>query len=366
MNENKLIALLTVLATKGVGDVIFKRLVAHCGSPEAILTESDTALMAIDGIGKQTVVALRNKENQAKADKEVAFIQKNKLQTLYFQDTDYPANLKECIDAPVALFTSGKIDFENPKIISIVGTRNITSQGIEFCNQLVKDLVPFNPIIISGFAYGVDITAHLAAVNNQLQTIGVLAHGLNQIYPKSHQKYMPQVKENGGFITDYWSDTKPDRENFVKRNRIVAGLSQATIVIESAEKGGSIITANLANDYAREVFAVPGRSSDIYSQGCNKLIKINKAHLLTDVSDLVYMLNWDIESKTQPISKNPTVNLDPIEQKIYDYLHQNGKTLLDEIAVDCEIPTFKLSSVLLAMELKDHVRPLPGKLFEVK
>ena len=368
MNENNLQALLTLQATKGIGDVMLKKLIAHCGSAQEVLTQSDVALSRIDGIGKQTLVSLRDKENAIKAEKELNFIQKNQIKTWYFQDEAYPSYLKECIDAPVLLFTSGAIQINNPKIISIVGTRNITQQGIEFCNELIKDLKTYNPIIVSGFAYGVDITSHLAAMTNEIQTIGVLAHGLNQIYPKSHQKYVKQMNQNGGFITDYWSDSRPDRENFVKRNRIVAGISQATIVIESAEKGGSMITANLANDYSRDVFAVPGRTTDMYSQGCNKLIKINKAHLLTDVSDLAYLLNWDLEEKStsQTSKKETQQNLDPLEKTIYDYLNQKGKTLLDEIAIDCNLPTFKLSSILLTMELKDVIRPLPGKLFEVK
>jgi DNA processing protein len=223
---------------------------------------------------------------------------------------------------------------------------------------------------VSGFAYGVDIAAHQAAMDNNLQTIGVLAHGLNQIYPKVHKKYLLKMEENGGFMTDFWSTSNPDRENFIKRNRIVAGISEATIVIESADKGGSLITANMANDYNREVFAVPGRTSDKYSQGCNNLIKTQKAHVLTSAADLIYMLNWDlgVGSKShhgkKAVQKQLFVDLETEEQRIYDFLQKNGKEQMDTLALQCELPIFKLSSLLLSMELKGVVRPLPGKLFE--
>jgi DNA processing protein len=198
-----------------------------------------------------------------------------------------------------------------------------------------------------------------------LQTIGVLAHGLNQIYPKTHKKYMSKVEENGGFMTEFWSNSSPERENFVKRNRIVAGISEATIVIESADSGGSLITANIANDYNRDVFAVPGRISDKYSQGCNNLIKTQRAHLLTSAADLIYILNWELEKKEKSIQKQLFVSLEPEEQLIYDFLQKNGKEQMDTIALSCDMPIFKLSSLLLNMELKGVTRPLPGKLFEV-
>jgi DNA processing protein len=245
-----------------------------------------------------------------------------------------------------------------------VGTRQITSNGTEFCKKFLEDLAPLNPIIVSGFAYGVDIVAHQLAMDHGLQTIGVLAHGLNQIYPKTHKKYMAKMEQNGGFLTEFWSSSNPDKENFVRRNRIVAGMSEATIVVESADKGGSLITANMANDYNREVFAVPGRITDKYSQGCNTLIKTQKAQLLTSAADLIYHLNWDLQTATKSVQKQLFVSLDPEEQKIYDYLLQSGKEVLDSIAIDCQMPTYKLSSLLLNMELKGVIRPLPGKLFE--
>ena len=296
------------------------------------------------------------------------FIENEKISILYYQNDDYPNKLKHCIDGPVLLFGSGNLNFENRKIISIVGTREVTSHGVDFCKKLIEDLAIFNPIIVSGFAYGVDIVAHQVAMENKLQTIGVLAHGLNQVYPKVHKKYVAKMEENGGFLTEFWSNSNPDKENFVRRNRIVAGMSEATVVIESAEKGGSLITAIMANDYNRDVFAVPGRTSDKYSQGCNNLIKTQRANLMTSAADLVYILNWEIVSHTHNdkavIQKQLFVSLDNEEQKVYDYLHRNGKQLLDSIALECDFPIFRISSLLLNMELKGVIRPLPGKLFE--
>jgi DNA processing protein len=312
---------------------------------------------------------LKDKTVLKKAEEEVGFIQNEKIDCLYYKDYNYPDRLKHCIDGPIVLFASGNLDFQNRRMISIVGTRQITSYGTEFCKKLIEDLAVFNPIIVSGFAYGVDIVAHQAAMENNLQTVGVLAHGLNQIYPKTHKKYVAKMEQNGGFLTEFWSSSNPDKENFVRRNRIVAGMSEATIVIESAEKGGSLITANLANDYNRDVFAVPGRTTDKLSQGCNDLIKTQRANLLTSAADLAYILNWELEQSTtsnngKTIQKQLFVSLDNDEQKIYDYLQKNGKQLLDVIALDCDFPIFKISSILLNMELKGVIRPLPGKLFE--
>ena len=309
---------------------------------------------------------LQDKTVFQKAENELRFIEKENIKILHFQDTNYPKHLQNCFDSPVILFQSGKIDLSNRKIISIVGTRQITSYGYTFTQQLIEDLAPLKPIIVSGFAYGVDIVAHQAAIDCGLQTIGVLAHGLNQIYPKNHKKYMAKMEENGGFLTEFWSKSQPDRENFVKRNRIVAGITEATIVIESAEKGGSLITTQIANDYNRDVFAVPGRTTDKYSQGCNNLIKTQRAHLLHSAADLVYILNWELKKKEEKaIQKQLFVSLEPEEQKIYDYLLKTGKDDLDSIAIACDLPTYTLSSLLLNMELKGVIKPLPGKLFEL-
>ena len=371
MNENELLYLLALQKVEGVGDIVAKKLLTHCGSAETIFKTKSSQLSSIDGIGTVLLSKLKNKTIFEKAEAELKFIKNNEINVAFFQDDNYPERLKHCIDGPLLLFTSGNIDFKTRKIISIVGTRQITSHGTEFCKKLISDLAPLNPIIVSGFAYGVDIVAHQAAMEHGLQTIGVVAHGLDQIYPGVHKKYVSKMEKNGGFMTEFWSETSPEKENFVKRNRIVAGMSEATIVIESAEKGGSLIPANLANDYNRDVFAVPGRISDKFSQGCNNLIKTQKANLLTSAADIVYILNWALEgiasnsrNDKKPVQKQLFVTLENDEQKIYDYLLKSGKKILDIIALECDFPIYKISGILLNMELKGVIRPLPGKLFE--
>ncbi|HSN48562.1 MAG TPA: DNA-processing protein DprA, partial [Flavobacterium sp.] len=238
MTEQELFHLLALQQIEGVGDIMAKKLINHCGSAEAVFKSKISQIAAIDGIGSILLRKLKDKSVFEKAEQELHFIKSNEINVSYFQDENYPDRLKHCIDGPVLLFTSGNINLKNKKIISIVGTRQITSYGMEFCRKLIEDLAPLDPVIISGFAYGVDIFAHQFAMDNNLQTIGVVAHGLNQIYPKNHKKYVAKVEQNGGFMTEFWSSSNPEKENFVRRNRIVAGISEATIVIESAERGG--------------------------------------------------------------------------------------------------------------------------------
>lgn len=364
MKDSELLHLLALTKVEGIGDILAKKLIQHCGNVENVFKTKASKLTSIDGIGQNLLRNLKDKSVFEKAQAEFQYIKSNDINVCFYLDDNYPERLKHCIDGPVLLFYTGNINWNTRKIISIVGTRQITSYGMEFCKKLIADLAPLNPIIISGFAYGVDIVAHQAAMDNNLQTIGILAHGMNQIYPKMHKRYIAKMEQNGGFMTEFWTTSNPEKENFVKRNRIVAGIAEATIVIESAEKGGSLITANMANDYNRDVFAVPGRISDKLSQGCNNLIKTQRAHLLTSAADVLYILNWELENKSKPIQKQLFISLDEDEQKVYDYLQQNGKQLLDVIAIKCDFPIFKISSVLLNMELKGVIRPLPGKLFE--
>jgi DNA processing protein len=367
MQEQELISLLALLNTEGIGDIVAKKLLNHCGTAENVFKASASQLASIDGIGNTTIKKIKSKAGFNLAESEFNFISSNAISVHYFQSETYPDRLKHCIDSPLLLFSTGNIQLNKHKIISVVGTREVTSYGIDFCKNLIADLAPLQPIIVSGFAYGVDVVAHKAAMENHLQTIGVVAHGLNQIYPKSHKKYVSKMEENGGFMTEFWSTSNPEKENFVKRNRIVAGMCEATIVIESGERGGSLITANFANEYNRDVFAVPGRVSDKYSQGCNNLIKTQRANVLTSAADILYMLNWDLEEKMSKngIQKQLFVALEPEEQYVYDYLLKIGKQPLDIIALACGMQVYKLSSILLNMELKGCIRPLPGKLFEV-
>nr|WP_294934677.1 DNA-processing protein DprA [uncultured Flavobacterium sp.] len=365
MTTSDLYYTLALLKVEGVGDIVAKKLIHHLGSAEKVFGAKKKQLVAIDGVGEILFKNLQQQYVFDLAKAELNFIEKEQVDYTFYQDANYPERLKHCIDSPTILFQSGNIDLQHRKLISIVGTRQITSYGADFTRKLIEDLAPLNPVIVSGFAYGVDIVAHQAALDCGLQTVGVLAHGLNQIYPKMHKKYIAKMEQNGGFMTEFWSSSNPDRENFLKRNRIVAGMTEATVVVESAEKGGSLSTASIANDYNRDVFAVPGRSTDKYSQGCNNLIKTQRANVLTSAADLIYMLNWELgEKNTKSVQKQLFVTLEPEEQRIYDFLQKNGKELLDIIALQCELPIFKISSLLLNMELKGVIRPLPGKLFE--
>jgi len=252
MTKNELLAVLRLQQVPHIGAITAKKLIAHCGSAEAVFSNKPFQLQKIDGIGSYILKGLYDAQHRKAAEDEFNFIKKNEIAYTYFTDADFPIYLKHCIDGPVLLFKKGNIDLSDRKIISIVGTRKMTSYGAALCEEIIAELAPLDPIIVSGFAYGVDICAHRSALNHGLQTIGCLAHGLNQIYPKIHAKYTHEVQKNGGFLTEFWSNSKPDRENFLKRNRIIAGMSEATVVIESAEKGGSLVTADIANSYNRD------------------------------------------------------------------------------------------------------------------
>lgn len=348
-----------------LGDISAKKLLRKVGSAEGIFSEKKSNLAKIDGIGTVKLKDINVQHQLEQADEELKFIEDNKIEWSYFQDNNYPERLKHCLDGPILLFQRGNIDLVNKKIISIVGTRKITSYGNAFCQNLIEELSPLNPIIVSGLAYGVDICAHRAAIENKLQTIACLAHGLNQTYPKDHKKYSKGIETNGGFFTEFWSSEKFDKNNFLKRNRVIAGLSEATIVIESAEKGGSLVTADIANSYDREVFALPGRATDPQSKGCNNLIKQQKAHVLTNAADIIYHLGWELKESPKPRQIQLFVELDEEEKAIFRFLKDKEKELLDTIALECSLPVYKAATILMNMELKGVIRPLPGKLFQL-
>lgn len=362
---NSIQALLLLKKMPHLGDISIKKLITTIGSAEDVLKEKKQHLLAIPGIGTHKIKDFDNPKLLKSVDQELAFIEKEGIKPLSFQDKNYPFLLKQCIDSPVVLFTVGNYKLTDRKVISIVGTRRVSKHGIAFCESLIEELKPYNPIIVSGFAYGTDITAHKMAIKTGLQTIGCLGHGLNQIYPKSHKRYMKNVESNGGFFTDFMSTDKFVPQNFLRRNRIIAGMSEATIVIESANKGGSLATANMAHSYDREVFAVPGRHSDSLSAGCNQFIKNHQAHLLTGVQDIVTNLNWDNKTAQPKVPLNLFTTLTKEEESICFFLKKQGNTHIDSIAIHCDIPMYMLSSTLLNLELKNVIRPLPGKHFEL-
>lgn len=365
MQEQELLNLLMLQNLSGIGQINAKKLLQHFGSATNLFQANLKELSQIDGIGKKRLQSLKDLSHLKEAEKELDFIQKNHINVHYYKDDEYPSRLKQCIDSPILLFSRGNINLRNKRILSIVGTRQITSHGIAICEQLISELAPLNPVIVSGLAYGTDIIAHKAAIDNHLQTVACLAHGLDQIYPKVHQKYAAAIENNGGFFTDFSSDATFDRKNFLSRNRIVAGLSEATIVIESAEKGGSLVTADIAHSYDREVFAVPGRPQDKFSKGCNMLIKHQKAQMITCAADVVYFLNWDIETQKENKQTQLFVDLEGDEKLVFEKLSELGKAEMDTLSLACGLPTFKLASILMSLELAGCVRPLPGKQFEI-
>jgi DNA processing protein len=365
MNKPPLLYALALQAVPNIGDITAKKLIHHCGSPEAVFKESKTALSKIKGISQRSIKNIYDSTHLKAAEKELVFMEKESIQGLYFENPNYPFKLKHCIDGPIVLFQKGKIDWENQPVISIVGARKITTYGLAQCEKIIESLSVFNPIIVSGFAYGTDIAAHKAALKHQLQTVGCMAQGLQHTYPKQHLKYRNKIEKQGGFVTDFWSTAPMDPSNFLRRNRLIAGLSEATIVIESAEKGGSLVTAAMAFDYNREVFALPGRMTDSQSQGCLNLIKTKNAHLVSTPADIPYILNWSLETQKKIVQKKLFVELDSDEKIIYNYLKKEEKTALDVIAIACEMPTSKAAYLLLNLELKGVCRPLPGKEFEL-
>lgn len=365
MNPPQLLYALALQAVPHIGDITAKKLIQHCGSPEAIFKESKAALSKIEGIGTHTIKHIHESKYLKAAEDELSFVQQNAIKALYFENSNYPFKLKHCIDGPIVLFQKGNIDWDTHPIISVVGTRKLTTYGLAQCEKIIETLAVFNPIIVSGFAYGTDIAAHKSALKHQLQTVGCMAQGLQHTYPKFHFKYRNLIENQGGFVTDFWSTAVMDPSNFLRRNRLIAGLSEATIVIESAEKGGSLATASMAFGYNREVFALPGRITDSQSQGCLNLIKTKNAHLVSNPADIPYILNWSLETQQKVVQKKLFVELDSDEKIIYNYLKKENKSALDVIAIACEIPTSKAAYLLLNLELKGVCRPLPGKEFEL-
>jgi DNA processing protein len=345
----------------GVGDVVGKKLLAHFGSAKSIFLANKKQLLAIEGIGKILVDSILNADVLKRAEKELHWIEKENINHLFYADKDYPNRLKQCDDAPLNLFYKGAIDWNTDKFISIVGTRKATSFGKKFTEKIVKDLLPYNPVIVSGLAYGIDIAAHKAALKYGLKTIAVFAHGLDRVYPSTHAKYAKEVINNGCVLTEFLSGTNSDRQNFVKRNRVVAGLSDATIVIESANKGGSLITADIANSYNREVFAVPGNPAELNSKGCNYLIKTQQAILLEDASDIIKGMNWDVEGKV--LQQQLFVDLSDNEQKIINEL-ANKSLHIDELVERLGWNFSKVANELLQAEFKGLIISLPGKMYK--
>ncbi len=348
-----------------IGDINGKRLIAQCGSVDAIFKEKKSSLLKINGIGKTIADAICDKKYLNRAEEEIKFIEKYKITPLYYFDDCYPEHLKDCIDAPIMLYFKGNIDFNNRKILSIVGTRKATGYGKMFCNQLVKDMAELDVLVVSGLAYGIDICAHKSAMEYNLPTVAVLAHGLDIIYPSVHRNIAEKMLSHGGLLTDYISKTTPEKENFPSRNRIIAGIADATVIIEARKPGGALITAEIANSYNRDVFAVPGKTNDISSVGCNYLIKSNKAALIESAKDVKYIMGWNEDKKTQKKKEALLKNLPPEEASIVAILKEHGKTGIDWLCEQSGHNVSKLAALLLNLEFEGIVRSLPGKMYSL-
>ncbi len=362
---NDAIYLLALQATPGIGNVLIKQLVHYCGSAEEVFKSSSSALKKVPGIGNRLAgIASGSQGKLASAEDLVNRTNKLNGRVIPLTSSEYPSRLKEINDCPAVLFTNGNWDGNNQKVVSIVGTRKATSYGKMVVEELMEGVAPFNPLIVSGLAYGIDIHAHKMALKNNLQTVGVIGSGLDVIYPKLHSKIANQMMPNGGLVTEHPPGTKPDAPHFPMRNRIIAGMSDAVIVIEAAERGGALITAELANGYGRDVLAVPGNLHSSYSEGCNKLIRNHKAHILTSPDDVGFLLNWP-ESQQHPEPKNMS-GLSKDEILILNILQSAPNGLqIDALSITTEIDLPKLAGLLLQLEFDDWLVSLPGKLYKI-
>ena len=354
---------LTLVA--GIGDVVGKKLVAYCGGAEAIFCENKKALQRIPGITENIVQSIMSQQVMKRAEEEMSFIENNGITPLFYLDVHYPKRLQHCHDSPLMLYYKGNADLNAAKVIGVVGTRSISEYGKYITERIIEDLSADNTLIVSGLAYGVDAMAHKSALKYDLATVGVLGHGMQTIYPAENRKLALKMFEKGGVLTEFISGTKPDRENFPQRNRIVAGMVDCLLVVESALKGGAMITAELANSYDREVFAVPGRIGDIYSEGCNHLIKINKANLITNANDMRYIMRWDVDTKVVSKQMRLFRDFSEDEKKVMDVFGKNKIIHLDDIIVGTDLSPSKIASVLLSLEFDGILTALPGKRYQI-
>lgn len=351
---------------KGVGPKTARILLAHCGSVQEILETKASTLAKIPGVSSRTANEIAAKNYEEATEKELAFVEKHHIQVLWIDNSDYPQKLKNCEDAPLVLYYKGNTHLNKQRIVSIVGTRNATNYGRKICDKLIEQMQPLNTTIVSGLAYGIDIMAHRAALHHQIPTIAVLGHGLDRIYPASHRETATAMLQHGGLLTEFPSDSNLDRQNFPMRNRIIAGMSDVTIVIEAAIKGGALITAEIANSYNRDVCAFPGAIDQPYSAGCNYLIKTNRAHLIRDAKDLCYLMNWEPQQEQIGVQLPliPT-DLNRDQLYLYTFLQDKQQAAIDEITHYCKWPQSKLAMVLLEMEMNGHITSLPGKIYKI-
>jgi DNA processing protein len=352
-----------------VGPVTARMLYQRLGSAKAVYDHRHDMADAVPDINRNLAKALATEwdAERKRADEELTFCEKKNIEVLCLPDKAYPARLRECDDAPMVLFYRGSADLNVRKVVNLVGTRRCTDYGADFCEHFIEELAELAPdvLVVSGLAYGIDIHAHRAALAAGLPTVGVLAHGLDRIYPYKHRNTAIKMLANGGLLTEFPSQTQPDRYNFISRNRIIAGMSDATIVVESAHKGGALVTANLADGYHRDVFAVPGRLTDEFSEGCNDLISRNKAVMLMDAHALAVAMNWEVGQKTtKPKEPELFPDLTDEEQQVVAILRKGDGMQINLLVIESGIPINKLNAMLFELEMKGVVKPLVGGVYK--
>ncbi len=346
----------------GVGSVIARNLVSYCGGPSEVFRAKKQRLMKVPGVGAQLADNITDPDVLRKAEVELKYIEKGGIHILFYLDPAYPERLRHHPQSPVLIYTRGNIALNAEHVVAIVGTRKPTPYGKAQCERIVEDLAPYEPLIISGLAYGIDITAHRAAVSAGLPTCGVLGSGFGYIYPAAHRPFAAKMMEHGGLITEFCYETAPDRENFPSRNRIVAGMADAVVVIESPRSGGSMITAAFADAYHKDVFALPGRVGDVTSEGCNHLIKTHKAHLIESGRDIAELLRWAEPSTTSNgVQRQIFADLNEEEQLIVELIGRENDKHIDALAQLAKMQLSELATILLSLEFKGVVRTLPGK-----
>ncbi len=367
-HKNELMYRIGITLIHGIGDVGAKNLMAYCGSAEAVFREKKKHFLKIPGIAEKTAEHLYREINDSKilvrAEKELQFVCDERITPLFYTDQQYPRRLKHFNDSPVMLYYKGEADLNAEKIISVVGTRTPTSYGKKAVSDFVSELRGSGILVLSGLAYGIDVMAHKTALDNDLDTVGVLGHGLDMMYPQVHDTIARKMLKQGGLLTEFTSGTKPDRENFPRRNRIVAGMCDALVIIESKIKGGSLITAEIANSYNKDVFAFPGRSNDEFSGGCNGFIKRNKAALIESAADLLYAMRWEDKKKKKKTDQIPlSISLTEQEQALVNTLKEKSTWHIDEICHSAGLSMSEASGLLLQLEFSNMVKSLPGKVY---
>jgi len=365
MNEELLYQIALTLIP-GIGAVQAKQLLEHFGNASSILKARTKELSAIEGIGVIKAKSIKDWNNFKEAESEMEFCQKHHINPLFINDPAYPQRLLNCYDPPTMLYYRGNANLNNSKIISIIGTRTNSEYGKRITEQLVEGLREYNVLIVSGLAFGIDAIAHKAALQNGLPTIGVLAHGLDQLYPPQHKQLAKDMLAEGGLLTEFRKETLPDKYNFPKRNRVVAGISDATIVIETAIKGGSMITAELAYNYNRDLFAIPGKITDAKSAGCLKLIQQNKAILLTDTTQLLEVMGWEEKKKHTPKPQRELfIDLTEDEKILLTILKEKETVHIDELCIKSNINSSSVAAAILSLELQNVILSMPGKMYKL-